>query len=388
MKSELCKKDFKGKWKRVRCRSIKDEKGVAAVIVALLMSVLLGFTAFVVDVGSVALERQKLQNAIDAACLAGAQDLPNTSQATTAANNYIALNGYQPSDISISFSDANHKIHISGAKEVSHTFAPVLGFTKADVSTHAVAEKKTGLGAAFDYAIFSGNQYPTPPCFSVRLQNQLVMSGLTNVVNGSIHGNYNVDANTSTVIQNGEGVGTVIGNNIANKIPGAPYIPMPDFSSVVATIKADAIAAGQYYTGNFSKTNAISLNLTHPVYIEGNANLTGVSFSGAGCIYAKGKITNTGSSTSYAANSSVCIYSGYTSGYKADAAIDFAGSDKNFKGILYAPNGSILVTGSNYTFNGSIVGRVVDVSGSNKTFCSADVSDSFPYADSFVSLIE
>ncbi len=355
---------------------------------ALLMTALLGLTAFVVDVGSVATQKQKLQNAIDAACLAGAQDLPNTSNATTTANDYIQKNGYQPSDISISFSDANRKIIISGTKQFSYAFAKAMGFTQTTVSTHAVAEKITGLGPAFDYAIFSGNQYPTPPCFSVRLQNQLVMSGLTNVVNGSIHGNYNVDANTSTVIQNGEGVGTVIGNNIAHKIPGAPYIPMPDFSSVVPTIKAQAIAAGQYYPGSFSVTNASSLNLTQPVYVVGNANLTGVSFSGAGCIYVGGKITITGSSTSYAAGSSVCIYSGYTSGSKADAAIDFAGSDKSFKGILYAPNGSILVSGSGYTFNGSVVGRVVDVSGSNKTFQSADVSDSFPYGESFISLIE
>jgi Flp pilus assembly protein TadG len=372
----------------VRCNIFKDENGVVIVVVALLISVLLGFTALVVDVGAVFTEKQKLQNAIDAACLAGAQDLPNTSQATTTANNYIQLNGYQPSDISISFSGANSKINIAGVKQVSYTFARILGFTQTDVSTHAVAEKTAGLGAAFDYAIFSGNKVPDPLSFSVDGSNKLVMSGLTNVVNGSIHGNYNVDANTSTIIENGEGVGTVIGNNIAHKIPGAPYIPMPDFSSVVPTIKAQAIAAGQYYPGNFSSANATSLNLTQPVYIEGNANLTGISFSGAGCIYAGGKITITGSSTSYAAGSSVCIYSGYTSPLKSNAAIDFAGSDKSFKGILYAPNGSILVTGSNYTFNGSVVGSVVDVSGSNKTFQSVDVSDSFPYGESFISLIE
>jgi Flp pilus assembly protein TadG len=370
----------------VRRNILKDEKGVAAVVVALVMTVLIGFTAFVVDIGVVALGKQKLQNAIDAASLAGAQDLPNTSAATIAANNYIQLNGYQPSDISITFSDSNHKIHISGTKGASYTFARVFGFTQTTVSAHAVA-LKTSLGAAFDFAIFSGNKYPDPLSFSVRLQNVLVMSGLTNVVNGSVHANYNVDANTSTIIEDAEAVGTVTGTNIGNKIPGAPYIPMPDFSAAVPTIKAQAIAAGQYYSGNFSSANASSLNLTQPVYVEGNANLTGISFSGVGCIYAGGKITCTGSGTSYAANSSICIYSGYTSSYKADAAIDFSGSAHNFKGILYAPNGSILVTGSNYTFSGSVVGRVVDVSGSNKTFQSADVSDSFPYA-SAVQLIE
>jgi len=113
--------------------------------------------------------------------------------------------------------------------------------------------------------------------------------------------------------------------------------------------------------------------------VEGNADLSKVSFSGAGCIYAGGKIKITSSNTNYATDSNICIYSGYTSTLKSDAAIDSSGSSKNFKGILYAPNGSILVSGSNYTFNGSVVGRVVDVSGSNKTFQSSNVADSFPY---------
>jgi Flp pilus assembly protein TadG len=370
----------------VRVNNLKNEKGVVAVIVVLVITVLLGLTAFVVDIGSVSINKQKLQNAIDAASLAGAQDLPNTSAATIAANNYIQLNGYLPSDISISFSDSNHKIHISGTKSVSYTFARVFGLTQTNVLAHAVALKE-GLGAAFDYAIFSANKYPDPNSFAVRLQNVLVITGLTNVVNGSIHGNYNIDTNTSTIIENGEAVGTVTGTHIGNKIPGAPYIPLPDFTSFIPTIKEQAIAAGQYYSGSFSSANASSLNLNQPVYVEGDANLSGISFSGTGCIYAGGKITITGTGTSYAANSSICIYSGYTSSYKADAAIDFAGSNKNFKGILYAPNGSILVTGSNYTFNGSVVGKVVDVSGSSKTFQAADVSDSFPYPGA-VQLIE
>jgi Flp pilus assembly protein TadG len=364
----------------VHSNILKDTKGLVAVVVALLITVLLGFTAFVVDIGSVALQRQNLQKAADAAALAGAQDLPSAGNAISTAISYTDKNGVKAPDTATAttpYSGDPTKIEVVCTRTVSYTFARVFGYTQTEVSARAVAQKES-LGAAFDYAIFSGNKYPDPLGFSVRLQNVLVMSGLTNVVNGSVHANYNVDANTSTIIENAEAVGTVTGTHIGTKIPGAPYIPMPDFSSVVPSIKAQAIAAGQYYTGNFSSANASSLNITQPVYVEGNANLTGISFSGVGCIYAGGKITITGSSTSYAANSSICIYSGYTSSYKADAAIDFSGSDKNFKGILFAPNGSILVTGSNYTFNGSIVGRVVDVSGSNKTFQEADASDCFP----------
>lgn len=359
-----------------------NESGNVIIIVALLMVVILGFAALVIDLGMVSYTQTRLQNAADAAALAGVRNLPTATTAKNTAITYAGKNGVLSTEVIATSpynGDAN-KIEVVCTKTVVYSFAQVLGFTNTEVSARAVAQKSgSGLGAAFDYAIFSGNKYPDPLSFSVRLQNVLTMSGLTNVVNGSVHGNYNVDANTSTIIYNGEGVGTVVGNNIANKLPGSPYIEMPDFTSAVPTIKEQAIAAGQYYSGNFSIANASSLNLNQPVYVEGDANLTGISFSGEGSIYVKGKIRITGSATSYASNSNICMYSGYKSSSKADAAIDFSGSAHDFKGILYAPNGSILVTGSNYTFNGSVVGRVVDISGSNKTFKSADVADSFPY---------
>ena len=50
-------------------------------MVALLLGVLLGFAALVVDVGMMYTEKAKLQNAADAAALAGAQNLPNATTA-------------------------------------------------------------------------------------------------------------------------------------------------------------------------------------------------------------------------------------------------------------------------------------------------------------------
>ena len=55
-------------------RLISDESGATAIIVALLLVVLVGLTAFVVDVGDVMWERRMLQNGADAAALAVAID--------------------------------------------------------------------------------------------------------------------------------------------------------------------------------------------------------------------------------------------------------------------------------------------------------------------------
>ncbi len=380
---------------------LNNECGQAMVMVALFLVLIMGVGAFSIDIGRATVQKSKLQNIADASALAGAQDLPSASASTCSAITYADQNGLLATQNSVTkdgdtivvttpYAGDATKIEVVVTRKIDYTFAQIIGFKDKNVSARAVATKSGGgLGPAFGYAIFSGNKVPDTNSFSVVSSNKLVVTGLTNVVNGNIHGNYNIDTNTAQIKGVAEAVGTVTGTKITTKSPGAPYVEVPDFSSVLPTIKAAAVAANQYYSGNFSSANASSLNVTQPVYVEGTANLTGISFSGDGCIYAGGKISITGSGTSYGSNSSICIYSGYKSKYKADAAIDFSGSGKNFNGILYAPNGSILVTGSDYTFNGSVVGRVVDISGSNKTFVASDVSDSFPYAGSTsISLVE
>jgi len=372
-------------------KNLKSNTGTVMLVFIFSLTAIMGFSALAIDVGRVAYEKSKLQSALDATALSAAQDMPNTTKATTTANTYIQENGYKTTDITVSFSEANQVISIDAAKLINYTFANVLGFSNETIHIGASAKKTGSFGPAFDYAIYSGTTYPGG--FSVKLQNVLTISGSNNNVNGSVHANYRVDvsASSTTITGTCEAMDTVnIGGNIGitNPRPNSPFVPMPDFSAAKPMIKAAAIAAGRYYSGNFSKTNCGSvLNLTSPVYVEGNANLSDISFSGAGCIYVKGTIDITGSGTSYSSDSNICMYSDYASPNKASEAIYFGGSDKNFKGILYAPNGSISVTGSDYTFNGSVVGKVVDLGGSGKTFLKTDVSASFPYVTSHVSLI-
>jgi Flp pilus assembly protein TadG len=55
-------------------RRLRGERGAAAVLFALVLVPMLGFTAIAVDIGSVYAERSRLQTAADAAALAVAQD--------------------------------------------------------------------------------------------------------------------------------------------------------------------------------------------------------------------------------------------------------------------------------------------------------------------------
>jgi Flp pilus assembly protein TadG len=70
--------------------SVSDERGAVLVIFVLFLPVLLLFAAFVLDVGHAFQLRRHLQASADAAALAAAQELPNTMNAESVANNYSA----------------------------------------------------------------------------------------------------------------------------------------------------------------------------------------------------------------------------------------------------------------------------------------------------------
>ena len=65
-------------------RAHKDQSGQMFAMVAFMMVVLLGFVAFVIDMGRLYFSYRLLQNSTDAAALAGAQALPNTDSTTGA----------------------------------------------------------------------------------------------------------------------------------------------------------------------------------------------------------------------------------------------------------------------------------------------------------------
>jgi Flp pilus assembly protein TadG len=74
-------------------RAHNDESGQVLVLVLLMLVVLLGFVAFVIDVGRLYYSYRLLLNSTEAAALAGAQSLPNPTAATSAATLYSGVSG-------------------------------------------------------------------------------------------------------------------------------------------------------------------------------------------------------------------------------------------------------------------------------------------------------
>lgn len=128
--------------KRLLYGLFREQKGTALVLVSAGMVALLGFVALVTDIGVLALNKQKIANALDAAALAGAQELPVSSvQACTTAVNYALLNecNADPPLVSAYNGRPNSKITVSATKEVDFTFAGILGIESGTVNARASA---------------------------------------------------------------------------------------------------------------------------------------------------------------------------------------------------------------------------------------------------------
>ncbi len=121
-------------------RALSDERGSVLVIVALVMTVLLGFAALVIDVGILYFNRVALSNAADAAALAAVQELPDSPAAAEAvAVSYAAKNGVEESSTVATVLPDLYSVAVRVSRVVSLGFARVLGFDSVEVTARAKA---------------------------------------------------------------------------------------------------------------------------------------------------------------------------------------------------------------------------------------------------------
>jgi hypothetical protein len=121
------------------------ERGQMLVLGILVIVVVMGFTALSVDVGFFLRHRAVVQQAVDAAALAGSQALPDDPVAAEQlARDYAEKNGIDPDTLDVSFRCTSEyqvacdpaagkwdTIQVSGGLDVPFFFAPVLQVTQA-----------------------------------------------------------------------------------------------------------------------------------------------------------------------------------------------------------------------------------------------------------------
>jgi hypothetical protein len=134
-----------------RGRRLREERGVTAVLFALVLVPLLGFAAIAVDVNAVYAERARLQTAADAAALAVAQDCArgNCGDMQATADAMVTANDPDVTTAPPVLSNSPLSVTVSGDKPTRHWFAPVLGIDATQVRASAtVAWGEPGAGTA------------------------------------------------------------------------------------------------------------------------------------------------------------------------------------------------------------------------------------------------
>ncbi len=147
---------------------LKRDCGQAYVITILFLTVLLGMTAAVLDVGSWYRAQRALQATVDAAALAGAHALPDDeAEAIALASAYASKNGGGLADATVAPSDT---IKVAGERSAPGFFAKIFGIDSITVRAKATARASAIGEARYVAPIVVNEQHPMiqkcspPPC--------------------------------------------------------------------------------------------------------------------------------------------------------------------------------------------------------------------------------
>jgi hypothetical protein len=135
-------------WLSRLLRSSQDERGVATVMFALTLPLIIGIQMLTVDASRVFVERRELQNAADAAALAAAQYLPTTDSALLQAAvdeaiMFAAANGVTISPADVEFSTDTtpfDRVTVRTHGSAPFFFAPSIGLNMGAVSSRGTAQ--------------------------------------------------------------------------------------------------------------------------------------------------------------------------------------------------------------------------------------------------------
>lgn len=123
------------------------DRGSTLVFTAIIMAVILAFSAVAIDVGVIATAKSQLQGAVDASALAGASGLfKNENEAIQRAITFAGLNDCINEPVVVTSADVTFpeedRVRVEANHEIDLYFARVLGRSTQNI--HAVAEAEIG----------------------------------------------------------------------------------------------------------------------------------------------------------------------------------------------------------------------------------------------------
>jgi len=235
----------------------------------------------------------------------------------------------------------------------------------------------------FDYTLFAG--------LVDQSSDNLLISATKFTVEGNVHSNGKIGiygaSNEFTLNGNVEAVnhiyagyqnfmnGTISANTLslegcnltnATKNPGAQVSVIDDMALLpLETLKNKAQASGGYVSSENITISGQTFDIDKPIYTEGNLNISANSYSGNGFIAAKGKVTLSGTGVTQNSGGALCIYSAYNSVISGSDAISINCNNGAFYGLIYAPNGTVTLSGTNFTIYGRIIAKKINISSFN-----------------------
>jgi Putative Flp pilus-assembly TadE/G-like len=381
---------------------IHNEKGAAAILVAISLFVLVGFAALAIDGGLGFDQRRGTQNAADNAALAAAWEACNPRDASApdpvgSALAVAAENGYDDTDPEVvvtvnALDTTEYEVIIQRVNDT--TFAgPGVGAETLTVISQGVAtcEQEPFLGG---YAIFAG----AGACASGGAI-ELDLTGATKTINGGIFSNGDLMINGPNTAINGEieyrGSFQTNAGVTADRYFGSPKNYPLDldiaefrpggsrqasdpsnyfFSAPSTDIDNGWMTSNGHATGNNAN---IVIDQQGIFYSPAEIDLKGVTtapgvtvtFVAEGQIHVIGEADITGyAAVSAGGYSPLILFSNASTPPSCSTnAIQFSGSNMTWTGLIFAPNGEVQMSSSstNATVNGSIIGYSVNISGSN-----------------------
>lgn len=367
---------------RLYRRRLREESGVVIVLVAVMLTVILGAAALAIDLGSFYQAQRQAQAAADAGALAAVQDLPySTSAAATDGTTYATTN-YPGSTVSV---QTNYNGHAQQVKVTVNAVTPAffgrfLGITQANVSATAVAG---ATGATAPVAIYAndnnGNDASCTGGINLTGNNETIGGlwsngavDLTGTNDSTQAVQYGVNGtNTCQFNANGNNMSNaaVINNQAAapfpvdytNNLPACTFPPQPNWSWTGSNFQIPNGVYCAYGTGNPND----------PTTWNGTITLNGNNIQPANVTFIGGSFSFSGNSggpfSPYDPNKPLLIYQ------TGSADLNIDGNEFLSGGVIQAKNANCVINGNSnnggvVAYNGLVECNNVTVNGNNFTF--------------------
>ncbi|HEX2052694.1 MAG TPA: pilus assembly protein TadG-related protein [Actinomycetota bacterium] len=375
------------------------ERGSVLIVVAFAISLLLGFSAFAIDLGYARQRKVQAQNSADFAALAGAGVLRSgtPTAAEAEAREYVARNGFSATGADVHIPPTSGKragaagcVQVRPSEQFGTIFGRLFSTETLGVSARATACASPGLGGP--YAVFAGSTTCTPA---------VSFSGSGRTINGGVHSNNDMKIVSNGTVVNGD-VTYLAGDAPAGNITFNPPVDNP--KKLTAPLAYPEVFDVDNYAPGGSKAlkalsqlkyhyaGAVEINetwltlnlLLNPLtktiapglyYTTGNIHLNGNGYNGQGVTFVSrsGDIHINGNNITFSPwdpdGLLVASYKNQPSCSAGQAVIKLDGNTHSWTGVMFAPNGPIDFSGTNIvsSLNGRLVGNVVQLSGSNQT---------------------